>query len=253
MLRRLVAAVRPADDDHRAANGCQAGANGAACWTTSPTANAAGATMTGQVLEPRRPASCSASRSRSIRSLRCPCYQAIAHLPLPNASPRCASRTLRAKHPGRGRRRDPMGTRLRRWDRMFPLGDPPDYEPPAADAASAPAPAQWAPIRAALAYDMLLENDGRAILYRPLQQLRARQSRDGAGDDDASEHDRSGSATAGRMSRAVRRQRADHDADALDARPSGRTVPGGMGGPAPHARQRAGRSGWPIAACWRRG
>lgn len=63
---------------------------------------------------------------------------------------------------------DPALTkRLRRWDRIFPLGDPPDYEPAAEQSIGAEARrAGLDP--AALAYDRMLENDGRAILYRPL-------------------------------------------------------------------------------------
>jgi len=63
---------------------------------------------------------------------------------------------------------DPALTkRLRRWDRIFPLGDPPDYEPAAERSIGAEAHrAGLDP--AALAYDRMLENDGRTILYRPL-------------------------------------------------------------------------------------
>lgn len=60
-----------------------------------------------------------------------------------------------------------LARRVSRWDRIFPLNDPPDYEP---------APEQSIAARAArdgrdpadMAYDMLLENNGKAILYRPL-------------------------------------------------------------------------------------
>jgi len=57
--------------------------------------------------------------------------------------------------------------RLRNWDRIFALGDPPNYEPAAEQSLGAEARRRGvAP--AALAYDMLLERDGRVILYRPL-------------------------------------------------------------------------------------
>ncbi|HVZ07025.1 N-acyl-D-amino-acid deacylase family protein [Rhodopila sp.] len=64
--------------------------------------------------------------------------------------------------------RDPaLVKRLRRWDRIFPLGDPPDYEP-APERSIAAEAARLGVDPAALAYDRMLENDGRTILYRPL-------------------------------------------------------------------------------------
>ena len=53
------------------------------------------------------------------------------------------------------------------WDRIFPLGDPPDYEPPA-EASMAARAAREGRDPAEVAYDMLLEKGGKAILYRPL-------------------------------------------------------------------------------------
>jgi N-acyl-D-aspartate/D-glutamate deacylase len=60
-----------------------------------------------------------------------------------------------------------MTNRLRRWDRIFPLGDPPDYEPSPDRSIGAEA-RRLGVDPATLAYDRLLENDGRTILYRPL-------------------------------------------------------------------------------------
>ncbi len=57
--------------------------------------------------------------------------------------------------------------RLTRWDRIFPLGDPPDYEPKAENSVAAQA-AREGREPAEVAYDMLLEKGGKAILYRPL-------------------------------------------------------------------------------------
>jgi N-acyl-D-aspartate/D-glutamate deacylase len=57
--------------------------------------------------------------------------------------------------------------RVTKWDRMFPLGDPPDYEPPAERSVAAMARRQGRP-PAEVAYDLLLEKGGKAILYRPL-------------------------------------------------------------------------------------
>ena len=60
-----------------------------------------------------------------------------------------------------------LAKRVRQWDRIFPLGDPPDYEPPAERSIGAEAH-RLGVDPAALAYDRMLENDGRTILYRPL-------------------------------------------------------------------------------------
>ena len=60
-----------------------------------------------------------------------------------------------------------MARRVAKWDRIFPLGDPPDYEPPP-DASVAAMAARQGRDPAEVAYDLLLERDGKAILYRPL-------------------------------------------------------------------------------------
>ena len=55
---------------------------------------------------------------------------------------------------------------LTRFDRMFELGDPPDYEPEAARSIDARAAAERRD-PADLAYDLLLSDDGRGFLYYP--------------------------------------------------------------------------------------
>jgi N-acyl-D-aspartate/D-glutamate deacylase len=133
----------------------------------------------------------------------CPSYQAIAHLAFPQRiaalrQPELRARILAEATPGRttttresalpaasresaspmttresalpGTSRAPalpMTSRVRAWDRIFPLGDPPDYEPPAERSLGARARAMGVD-PAALAYDTLLEHDGHTILYRPL-------------------------------------------------------------------------------------
>ena len=57
--------------------------------------------------------------------------------------------------------------RISRWDRIFPLNDPPNYEPLPADSIAAIA-ARVGRKPDDIAYDLLLENDGKTILYRPL-------------------------------------------------------------------------------------
>ena len=57
-----------------------------------------------------------------------------------------------------------LGRRVRIFTDMFPLGDPPDYEPPAQTSILAQARARGVTPEA-LAYDLLLEDGGRAILF----------------------------------------------------------------------------------------
>ena len=60
-----------------------------------------------------------------------------------------------------------MRTRVTEWDKIFPLGDPPEYEPfPETSIAHKASTLGCTPEE--LAYDMLMENDATAILYRPL-------------------------------------------------------------------------------------
>jgi len=60
-----------------------------------------------------------------------------------------------------------LARRVATFERIFPLGDPPDYEPSADKSIAAIAQRQGRD-PAEVAYDMLLENDGKTIMYRPL-------------------------------------------------------------------------------------
>ncbi len=62
---------------------------------------------------------------------------------------------------------EPAGTGWRiDWDRVFPLGNPPCYEPPASASLAAVAAARGTePLE--VAYDLLLEDEGRAFLLAP--------------------------------------------------------------------------------------
>jgi N-acyl-D-aspartate/D-glutamate deacylase len=57
--------------------------------------------------------------------------------------------------------------RVANFDNLYPLGDPPNYEPKPEDSIAARA-ARAGVDPTAFAYDYLLENDGTAMLYRPL-------------------------------------------------------------------------------------
>ena len=57
--------------------------------------------------------------------------------------------------------------RLRNWERIFPFGDPPQYEPDPSTSVGAEARRRGIE-PAELAYDLLMENDGRGILYHPM-------------------------------------------------------------------------------------
>jgi N-acyl-D-aspartate/D-glutamate deacylase len=54
-----------------------------------------------------------------------------------------------------------------RWDRMYPLGDPPDYEP-AAERSIASLAERQGRKPDELAYDLMLERDGKQIIYLPV-------------------------------------------------------------------------------------
>lgn len=96
-----------------------------------------------------------------------PSYQAIAHLPF-------AERIVALRDPGLRARilaeetEDPaLKARLNTWEKIFPLGDPPDYEPAPEKSVAAMAAARGIDPQA-LCYDLMMEKDGRAILNRPL-------------------------------------------------------------------------------------
>jgi N-acyl-D-aspartate/D-glutamate deacylase len=96
-----------------------------------------------------------------------PSYKAIAHLPFAERlahlrNPEFRTRVLKEAFEGSGRAR-----RVERWDRMYPLGDPPDYEPPAETSVAARAGREGRTPEE-VAYDLLLERDGRAMLYLPV-------------------------------------------------------------------------------------
>jgi N-acyl-D-aspartate/D-glutamate deacylase len=96
-----------------------------------------------------------------------PSFDAIADLPFEQKIAALRQPELRAKILAEDTENDSLRRRVRRWDRMFPMSDPPNYEPPPEDSIAARASAMGRD-PADLAYEMLLENNGKALLYRPL-------------------------------------------------------------------------------------
>jgi N-acyl-D-aspartate/D-glutamate deacylase len=96
-----------------------------------------------------------------------PSFDAIADLPFEQKIAALRQPELRAKILTEDTENDSLRRRVRRWDRMFPMSDPPNYEPPPEDSIAARASAMGRD-PGDLAYEMLLENNGKALLYRPL-------------------------------------------------------------------------------------
>jgi len=95
-------------------------------------------------------------------------YRAIATLPLDERVARLRDPALRARILGeRPAFPNPLIAYIAQsFHKLFPLGDPPDYEPaPERSVASIAAREGLTP--EAVAYDLLLERDGRALLYFP--------------------------------------------------------------------------------------
>ncbi|MGZ0188261.1 MAG: N-acyl-D-amino-acid deacylase family protein [Alphaproteobacteria bacterium] len=129
-------------------------------------ANAEGLRITGQIRG--RPTSTLLGFELSENPfLGCASWQELAPLPL-------AERVVILRNPEFRDRllAEPAGTtaqikRLRDWNRIFPFGDPPQYEPEPSTSIAAEASRRGIEPEA-LAYDLMLENDGRGILYHPM-------------------------------------------------------------------------------------
>lgn len=96
-----------------------------------------------------------------------PSYREVAHLPLPARVAALRDPARRARILAEPTDDAALKVRLNNWDRIFPLGDPPDYEPPPERSVAAMAAARGMTPEA-LCYDLMLEREGRAILNRPL-------------------------------------------------------------------------------------
>ena len=96
-----------------------------------------------------------------------PSWEAIAHLPLEKKLPILRQPAFRARLFAEECTDRFIAKRVLRWDRLYPLGSPPDYEPPAERSVAAiAARSRRAPED--VAYDYLLEQGGKAMLYRPV-------------------------------------------------------------------------------------
>jgi N-acyl-D-amino-acid deacylase len=95
-------------------------------------------------------------------------YASLADLPLPERVERLRRPDVRAAI--LGETLDDAGAAafiVDAWGHMFPLGDPPDYEPPPDHSVAALAERSGRQ-PAEIGYDLLLERDGHALLYMPL-------------------------------------------------------------------------------------
>ncbi len=96
-----------------------------------------------------------------------PSYKAIAHLPFAERIAELEKPAVRAAILSETTADPVTRRRLEKFDRIFVLADPPDYEPPLE--ASIAAQAERLGLEPqALCYDMLLANGGKTLMYRPM-------------------------------------------------------------------------------------
>jgi N-acyl-D-aspartate/D-glutamate deacylase len=129
-------------------------------------ANAAGLRITGQVRSRPTSVLLGFELSQNPFSLR-PSYKKIAALPFAERMRHLRDPAFRATLLSEAFEGDRRAQRVQRWDRMFPLGDPPNYEPtPEQSIAALAARENCSPDE--VAYDLLMQRDGKAILYLPV-------------------------------------------------------------------------------------
>jgi N-acyl-D-aspartate/D-glutamate deacylase len=129
-------------------------------------ANADGLPMLGQVLN--RPTGIMLGFEISQNPfVSCPSFSAIAQLPFAQKIAELRDPALREKLIAERNTDRTLGKRVATWERIFELGDPPNYEP-SADQSVAARAARMGVEPAALAYDLLMQDGGKKILYRPL-------------------------------------------------------------------------------------
>ncbi len=97
----------------------------------------------------------------------CPTYESLASLPLAQRVARMRDPQVKERIVAELDSADPRAATFASFVNLYVLGDPPEYEPSPDSSIGARAERDGvAP--AALAYDLLLERDGRALLYRPV-------------------------------------------------------------------------------------
>ncbi len=130
------------------------------------TANSDGLQITGQIRG--RPTSTLLGFELSENPfLGCAGWQELAPLDIDARVEMLRDPNLRARLIAEPGRTSAQIKRLRDWERIFPFGDPPQYEPDPSTSVGAEARRRGIE-PAELAYDLLMENDGRGILYHPM-------------------------------------------------------------------------------------
>lgn len=129
-------------------------------------ANDAGLKITGQVMG--RPVGVMLGFEISQNPfMACPSWKAIAALSFAEKQQRLCDPAFRRQILGESLADPTLKHRLTNWDAIFPLNDPPDYEPPPGSSLAAMA-AREGRTAEEVAYDLMMQNDGRTILYRPI-------------------------------------------------------------------------------------
>jgi N-acyl-D-aspartate/D-glutamate deacylase len=129
-------------------------------------ANHAGVPMLGQVLTRPTGIILGFEVSQSPFSGR-PSYDALMNQPFEARIAALRDPTLRARIRAETCNDASLARRVSRWDRIFPMSDPPNYEPAPEDSVAAIAQRQGRDPED-LAYDLLLADGGHTLMYRPL-------------------------------------------------------------------------------------
>ncbi len=96
-----------------------------------------------------------------------PAYESLKNVPAPRRLALLRDPEMRARIIGEEHHDENYGRRVANFDNLYPLRDPPDYEP-RPDASIAAIARREDRSAAEVAYDLLLAGEGTALLYRPL-------------------------------------------------------------------------------------